>query len=203
MEEALAQHVSSATQGRPRGEDIWYSPARDISALVPALTSSALGAWEDDNNEYRRLGLRIHYTDTDVGQVAQALAAFMSHPCVVEADTFAEAYEKSGLAQLPVGARSLVLGMLGEEMLCAFWYAIRAATTKDDSGEAQILQYDPKALAARAAQTAKLFRMPPWRRWIWRRWYRARLWLLRKLGVAGEPNDGAVTKLPGAGHGDQ
>lgn len=203
MEEALAQHVSSATQARPRGETAWYSPARDISALLPALTSSALGAWEDDNNEYRRLGLRIHYTDADIGRVAEALATFMGKNCVVEATSFAEAYERSGLAELPVGARSLVLGMLGEEMLCAFWFAVRAATTVDESGEAEIVQYDPKALAARAAQMARLFRMPPWRRWAWRRWFWVRAWILRKLGVEREPNSDGPAELPGAGHGDQ
>jgi len=181
MDSKIAEFVSQTGQARPRGENKWYSPGRDISTLLPILTRSALQSWEDMDNSYRKLSDRCKYTDDDICNVALALSAFMSEEGIVDSTSFADAYTKSGLEALPIGARMLVFGMIGEEVLCAFWYAIRTATTKTDTDECDIIQYSPEVLAAQARRCARLFRLPKWKRGLVLRWWNFKSWLLERL----------------------
>ena len=203
MDQAVKDYVSNTSQGRPRGEDAWYSPARDITTLTPVLARCAFEAWEDAGNEYRRHGDRRMYTDEDICRVAEALATFMGKESIVDASSFEDAYQSSGLADVPIGARTVILAMMAEDLLCAFWFAARTATTVTSGGDALFIQYDPKALAERAAEFSRVFRLSPRRRWLQKCWWKLRLWLLRKLKAneSKEPTNEAHTKeLPGTGH---
>lgn len=182
MEQAVKDLITGAAQARPPGETSWYSPARDLSVLFPALIRNALRAWEDTENEYRYLSDRCAFADRDIGKMAEALAAFISKENIVDADSYVEAYAGSGLTDIPAMARCLVMGMIGEEVLCAFWHCIRTATTSTDGEELKITQYDPDILVSSARRIARLMRVPRWRRNWTIRWWRWRTWIKEKIG---------------------
>lgn len=169
---------------RPPGETRWYSPARDITCFTPTAIRAALVAWEDPGNVYKQLGTNIRlFTDEDVCKVCEALAAFCSEECIVDPKTCVEAYELSGLADVPDHLRMVVMALIGEQFMAAFWVGIRGATSEDPagSGNYEILQYDPQELAKAAADMCSLMRMP---RWKWRLRLlkdRARRWILARL----------------------
>ena len=153
-------------QMRPPGETRWYAPARDITVFTPMAIRAALQAWEDPANVYKQLGTNIRvYTDEDVCQAAEALAKFCSSECIVDADNYVEAFDKSGLGDIPFHLRMVVMALIGEQFMSAFWFGIRGATTKQEGEESyEILQYEPEALAEEASKLCKLMRMPRWRR---------------------------------------
>lgn len=164
--------MTKTHQMRLQGETKWYAPARDITCFTPSAISAAFRAWEDESNEYRRAYGEL-YDDSQVGQAAEALAKFVSVECVVEPETYVEALEKSGWADVPVTLRIIVLALVGDQFLSAFWVGIRGATTDDGSGY-QINQYDPDVLVERAGDLSKLMRMPRWRRRFHFMWDRVR-----------------------------
>jgi len=187
MKESVSNFIGQGTQARPRGEDLWYCPARDITTILPLLVSQSLEAWEDENNEHRKLGDRRLYTDDDVCKVAEALAGFMSEECIVNTSSYKEAFDKSGLLDLPIGARNFVFGIVAEEVVCAFWYAARAATiVNKENSDGHITQYDPNYLAARAKEMTKLFRMPTWKRFFFRIGMKIRASVLRVFGASND-----------------
>ena len=174
---------------RPPGETRWYAPARDITCFTPTAIRAALEAWEDPGNVYKQLGTNIKlFTDEDVCKVCEALAAFCSEECLIEPATCVEAYDKSGLADVPEHLRMVVMALIGEQFMSAFWVGIRSATTEDPagSGNYMITQYDPNELAKASAEMCRLMRMPKWKRSIslWKD--RARRWVLARLDRGAE-----------------
>lgn len=181
--DANLDHMGRTQQLRPPGETKWYCPARDITVFTPTAIRMALQEWEKPDNVYRQLGTNIRvYTNEDVCKIAEALAAFVSVECVVETDSYLEAWKKSGLEDIPFHLRMVVMSLIGEQFLSAFWFGIRGATTKQDSEEEfEITQYDPEALAAVSQQLCKLIRMPRWKRKLYIWWDDVRRRLIKKL----------------------
>lgn len=170
-------------QIRPSGETKWYAPARDITCFTPVAIHKALEAWEDPNNIYKQLGTSIRlYTDDDVQKICEALAAFCSKECIIDTDTYVQAFEKSGLGDVPFHLRMVVMALIGEQFLSAFWFGIRGATTKSqDEDGFDIQQYDPEALAQESQKLCRLLRMPRWKRRLYVWWDSLRRRLVERL----------------------
>lgn len=156
-------------QARPKGEELWYSPARDISCLTPELIRRALEDWDDDTNVYRRVWARYSVDDAEIGRVAEALAALVSRECVIDAPDWESAIKSSGLHSCLPLARAVVLAMVAERMLGSFWFGIRSATVSDKAGEFHITQYTPADLSAAASALVKQSGRSRVTRWIVRK----------------------------------
>jgi hypothetical protein len=151
----------------------WYSPARDITVLTPALVRQALGWWEDPEQPYRRwLESKVGpIPEEDVVKVAQALASFMSEETLMGGADLAKCLQESGLEAAPQAARLLISAMVGELFLGAYFEGIRGATTAHVGEQLRITQSDPEELAQAAKKVvAHLHRPPKWRRWL-RAWW--------------------------------
>lgn len=169
-------------QARPQGEDDWYSPARDITHLTPALIRSALCQWEVIDGEFRRYADRAMVTEEDICAVALALAEFCSEDTLLaDGVGLEQAFEKCGFDAIAPKARLIVFGLLGQELLGAFWYSIRTSATAQKKEEIRITQFDKSVLVKAGARLIEVFRAPRWRRRWKIRWMRAKNWLLEKL----------------------
>ncbi len=173
----------SVQQARPPGETKWYSPARDITCIMPSVIRAALQKWPDENNTYREWTASISKEEADAQacKVAEALAAFCSEECVVEPKSYKEALERAGLYGLPRATQIAIYAAITEELLCAFWLSVRMATSRNEQGNIEILQYDPEALTAATREMIKIMRMPAWQRRIWRLWDTLRNRLVKRL----------------------
>lgn len=150
--------------------------------LTPSLIRAALENWEDPDNVYRQLGTNIRfYTTEDVGKACEALAALCSTECIVEPASMPEALQKSGLLDIPFHLRMVLMALIGEQFLAAFWNGIRFATFQTASGEWETCQYDPEALTAVAQGMVNLMKMPRWKRNLYIRWHAARKYLINLL----------------------
>jgi hypothetical protein len=173
MNDGIKDSLTKVTHGRPPGEVEWYSPARDISVLVPALISEALQGWDNGENDgYLNVLNRLGRKESDIGRVAESLAIYISEDSIVNTSSHDEALRKSGLLDIPEEIRMPVLATIGEEIICALWYAVRSATTTvGDDGAFKITQYNPKVVAEVARKATKLLRTPKWRRGITLKWW--------------------------------
>jgi hypothetical protein len=105
----------------------------------------------------------------------------MSEDMLMADNTFEECMEKSGLADSPMTARTLVMAMLGELLLCAYWDGIRGATTAKPGEELRIKQTNPEELAKAATEALKyLQRTPNQKKWD-KRFKRIRNWFCSLL----------------------
>lgn len=175
--------MAQTHQMRPPGEARWYAPARDITCFTPSAIRAALEGWEDSSNVYGQLGTNVRlYTPDDVQKICEGLAAFCSQECVLDTETYTEAWAKSGLAEVPVSLRMVVMAMIGEQFLSAFWYGVRGATSKTaDEEDFKLLQYDPEKLADAAKAMCRLMRMPRWKQKIYIWWDGLRRRLIARL----------------------
>ena len=175
MNKQVEESLIRMTHARPSSEYPWYSPARDISTLVPALIAEALGDLEDTGSDHRRLMERLGRNEKELTRVAESLALFVSKECIVDVGSFKEAMLKSKLGDIPPEVRLPLMSALGEELLCAFWYAARSATTqKDDEGNFTITQYEPALVAVQAKKFTHILRLPRWKRRITLWWWKFR-----------------------------
>ena len=160
-------------QCKPKGQPRWYAPARDITALLPALVHRALIEWEKDSSPYRWLLIdhKAMYSDDDVGRLAEALADYFSIDCVKESTSVEDAFIRSGLDDIPVLLRMVMFSMIGEEVFGAFWWGIRDVTLKTDD---EITCYSEALLADKASTIIRYMKMPPWKRRMARHWDRCR-----------------------------
>ena len=174
--------MTSVQQARPTGETRWYAPARDITCFTPVAIRAALVKWPEDNNPYRSwAGAYSPTVDEDICKAAEALAAFCSEECIIEPKDYREALERCGLLELPRPVQMAIYASIADELLAAFWVSIRAATTKGEFGDFELIQYDPDELIAASQQIVWFIRMPPWRRKLWRFWDAFRNRLVRVL----------------------
>lgn len=154
---------------RPPGEDLWYCPARDISALTPEIIFKAFKLMDQEQDEYRHwlnFVLKDTITDECLCQVASALASMTGEEMLLSKQSFESALKSSGLLDAPVAARLLVFAGMGELLLSAYWDGIRTATTAKPGETLRIRQTNPKELAAEADRLVRYLRLTPrQRRW--------------------------------------
>lgn len=170
MEAKLKDHVAHF---RPNQDCPWYSPARDITVLLPAIIVESLDTWDAGATEHVRILERLGRADKEINRVVNALADFMSKECIADVPSYEEALRKSGLLDVPAEIRLPVMAAIAEEMLGAFWIASRSTTRKkEDEDTYMITQYDPAYIAAKAAQVTKVLKLPGWKRrvtlWGWK-----------------------------------
>ena len=157
-----------APQFRRPGSDSWYCPARDINILVPVLTRRALQQWVDGNLHKEMAGwLSPDCIDDDVGKMAEALASFFSEETVIGSDSVMDAFHKSGMDDVPARLRMVMLSMITEELLGAFWWGIRDSVKAEAE---KIEEYDSEELARRGGELATYMRMSPFKRMLYRKW---------------------------------
>jgi len=163
----IAEKTAAAQQLRPQGGDLWYSPQRDITRLLPALVREAIDDLDNEDlvfhREFKQWTKDRFWTQEDLCSAAEGLAAFMSEEGIM-APSIGEAYDASGLASLPIHLRVLLFATIGEEALAAFWYGIKSATRLDSDGHPMIEQYDADGLAALSRELIDHIRMSPWQR---------------------------------------
>jgi hypothetical protein len=169
--------ISSTTaQFRRPGSDDWYCPARDINLLVPVLTRRALEQW-GDGSLHAGIIKGLECTDEDAGKMAEALATFFSEETIRETDTVVQAFHVSGLDDVPINVRTVVLAMIAEELIGAFWWGIRDSIKVGQP----IGEYDADQLQQLGLQLARYMRMPKWKRWLYQKWDKLKEALRRRI----------------------
>ena len=165
-------------QVRPQGEKgAWYAPARDLTVYLPQAISAALRRFDETPDPYAIWDGDPKDLEEQLCKAAEALAVFCGESCVIHAASFMAAWEKAGLSSVEAKTRVIIMTAIAEELLAAFWVGIRGATTTNESGNLEILQYDPKAVRAETDKCIQLLRIPKWKRKL-RAW---REWLIGKL----------------------
>jgi hypothetical protein len=140
--------LSSTTQLKPKGEQQWYAPQRDLSVLTPVLIGEALEiAYEDSPDD---LGLE---------GIAVSLADFVSLNEICKSISFDDALDRSKLSDNPSASVNKVYMLLGQLLLSAFWHSARVTTTVDKEGVKSTKQYTPEQLTKQASSLAERIRM--------------------------------------------
>jgi hypothetical protein len=145
-----------------------------LTCYTPEAIRSALHRVENE--------LVTSWSEEQIEQAINALAAFCSEECIVGTQSAEEALERSGIMNIPFTLRQYLFASIAESMLGAFWFGVRTATNVKPTGEVEMTQYDTRVLREHAEELCRLFRMPPWRRRATVLWRRA----LRALGLRKE-----------------
>ena len=154
----------------------WYSPARDITVLAPDLVMAALRQFDGNEDtpyvNWLRAATLEHVSDEDIMKVAEALSSFMSEENLIGSKSLDDAFESSGMDDLRPSAEMLVMALIGQQALAAYWWGIRGATVAKPGESHKIKQNDPKEFQAEAQEVVDVLQKrmgrSKWSLWLGR-----------------------------------